>query len=147
MLFVYITLAIVCFVVSLSDIRERTIKNSHVLVIAVLAIAIGIADFSLSSLWVIGICWSALLFLHVLGVLGGGDVKLIAAFSLSLPTQSLLEALIFVGIYGGILAVIYLILLRPSHVTGEGDILQFGLPYGVAICCGFYTALLLKTSV
>ncbi|WP_061035952.1 MULTISPECIES: A24 family peptidase [Vibrio] len=147
MLFLYITLATVCLVVSLSDIRERTIKNSHVLVIAVLAIAIGIADFSLSSLWVLGICWSALLFLHVIRVLGGGDVKLIAAFSFSLPTQSLLEALILVGIYGGILAVTYLILPRPSHVTGEGKKSQIGLPYGVAICCGFYTALLLKTSV
>ncbi|MFH0270234.1 A24 family peptidase [Vibrio jasicida] len=147
MLSIYIILGLMCLLISLSDIRERTIKNSHVLVIAVLAIAIGIADFSLSSLWVLGICWSALLFLHVIRVLGGGDVKLIAAFSFSLPTQSLLEALIFVGIYGGILAVTYLILPRPSHVTGEGKKSQIGLPYGVAICCGFYTALLLKTSV
>lgn len=94
MLFVYIILATACFVVSLSDIRERTIKNSHVAVIAVLAMVIGSADYSLASIWILGICWSALLVLHIFNLMGGGDVKLIAAFSLALPTTFLLPALV-----------------------------------------------------
>ena len=148
MLFVYIILATACFVVSLSDIRERTIKNSHVAVIAVLAMVIGSADYSLASLWILGICWSALLVLHIFNVMGGGDVKLIAAFSLALPTTFLLPALVLVTVFGGVLAIIYLLKFWwMSWRNKEYDSAQIGLPYGIAICCGFYLALVLNSAV
>lgn len=148
MLFVYIILATACFVVSLSDIRERTIKNSHVAVIAVLAMVIGSADYSLASIWILGICWSALLVLHIFNLMGGGDVKLIAAFSLALPTTFLLPALVLVAVFGGMLAIIYLLKFWwMSRRNKEHDSAQIGLPYGIAICCGFYLALVLNAAV
>ncbi|MDW3124983.1 prepilin peptidase, partial [Vibrio sp. 1974] len=77
MLLIYVLLALLCAMVSFSDLRHRTIKNHHVGMIALLAIVIGSADYTLDSSWILGICWSALLVLHILNVMGGGDVKLI----------------------------------------------------------------------
>lgn len=148
MLVIYTLLAVLCAMVSLSDLRHRTIKNSHVVVIAVLAMVIGSADYSLASIWILGICWSALLVLHIFNLMGGGDVKLIAAFSLALPTTFLLPALVLVTVFGGILAIIYLLKFWwMSRRNKEHDSAQIGLPYGIAICCGFYLALVLNAAV
>nr|WP_319535355.1 prepilin peptidase [uncultured Vibrio sp.] len=147
MLVIYTLLALLCAMVSLSDLRHRTIKNSHVAVIAVLAMVIGSADFSLASIWILGFCWSALVALHIFNVMGGGDVKLIAAFSLALPTTFLLPALVLVTVFGGVLAIIYLLKFWWMSRRKEHDSAQIGLPYGIAICCGFYLALILNSAV
>ncbi|HBC3483120.1 TPA: prepilin peptidase [Vibrio parahaemolyticus] len=147
MLLIYVLLALLCAMVSFSDLRHRTIKNHHVGMIALLAIVIGSADYTLDSIWILGICWSALLVLHIFNVMGGGDVKLIAAFSLALPTAFLLPALMLVAVFGGVLTTFYL--CKRWWITKKSvqEHVQIGLPYGVAICCGFFTALLLNSAV
>lgn len=143
-LFLYAVLLITCLIISISDARDRRIENKHVVIIAIVALALGFSDYSANSLWYLGTCWAALILLHRLRVMGGGDVKLIAAFSLSLPSVGLWFALWLVVIFGGVLAIFYLakrILQTQKRVKPS---IPTGLPYGIAICSGFYVVLITR---
>ncbi len=86
------------------------------------------------------------LLLFSLGWVGGGDAKLLAAASLWLGFEPMVQFLGYVGVFGGALAVAILAyrsipagaLPLPGwaarlHVKGEG------MPYGVAIAAGALT--------
>ncbi len=73
-------------------------------------------------------------------VFGGGDAKLLIAFSLSLPFSLIDDALFLVAISGGLLAVIYLVKYRLLKLVPTTGVL--GLPYGLAISTGFYITIL-----
>ncbi|MGI9947861.1 A24 family peptidase [Vibrio hyugaensis] len=143
-LFLYAILLITCLIISISDVRDRRIENKHVVIIAIVSLALGFSDYSMNSLWYLGTCWAALIFLHRLRVMGGGDVKLIAAFSLSLPFVGLWFALWLVGIFGGVLAVFYLAKRSLQAKNQVKPSIPTGLPYGIAICSGFYVVLITR---
>lgn len=72
------------------------------------------------------------------GWLGGGDVKLLAAASLWIPAERLLDFLTLVALLGGVLATVVLIaawFLRPAVAgqAGGRPLASVRLPYGVAI--------------
>lgn len=78
--------------------------------------------------------------LHAMGVMGGGDVKLLAAAGLWAGTQYLMPLLLIMVLSGGVLAVVLMIVrhrrarvrkFRVRPAKGEGQ-----LPYGVAIAAG-----------
>jgi len=81
--------------------------------------------------------------LHSSGIMGGGDVKLLAAAGLWAGTQYLIPLLLIMALTGGVLAVVVMIVrrfrvharrfrARPRRGTGH-------LPYGVAIAAGGMT--------
>jgi len=102
-----------------------------------------------------------LLIAHSKGVLGGGDVKLMAAVACGLSLPELSRFILFTGVAGGVLAGIHLWLrgvlkdYRPVKPPSRGSagfyrvlaaerwrIARRGpLPYGVAIACGGIAAL------
>ncbi|MBT4427940.1 MAG: hypothetical protein HOC88_13640 [Rhodospirillaceae bacterium] len=98
--------------------------------------------------WIGGIFVALCLFgvgflLHAMGVMGGGDVKLLAAAGLWAGTQYLIPLLLIMAISGGVLAIVVMSVRRCRvHVRryrtrprrGEGH-----LPYGVAIAAGGMT--------
>lgn len=65
-----------------------------------------------------------------IGMMGGGDVKMIAALALWLPLGLLMRMLLLMSILGGVVTLVMLIDHRLRR-TGDGKAIE--VPYGVAI--------------
>jgi prepilin peptidase CpaA len=142
--------------IAVVDLKRRIIPNE--LVLATVAVGIGLRLVSAS-----GMLWQSALamagtFLILgaigrLGVIGGGDVKLIPAVSLLAPADHVLALLLDIAIAGGVLSIAYLVarpgrraaaLLPGSNYARTMTKAAFddGVPYGLAVCIGaaFYVA-------
>ena len=64
----------------------------------------------------------------VIGAMGGGDVKLIAALGLWLVPPDFLQMIVWMSIGGGLLTVVMMIAHRVRRQEG-----QLEIPYGIAI--------------
>lgn len=138
-----------------NDLATRTIPDQLSLALLVLGIGSrllegpGAALSSLAAATIVGI---GFLFLHARGMIGGGDVKLIAALAAGIAPSALPDLLIAIALSGGVLGVAYLMLarvmprpaLRPQAalplrvaVVEANRIARRGpLPYAVAIAVG-----------
>ena len=84
--------------------------------------------------------------LHALGYLGGGDAKLLAANAPWMGWPGLMDFLLLVALFGGLLALIFAIvrhgaLVFPQWLMDRSWFSRLlergrGVPYGVAICAG-----------
>lgn len=81
--------------------------------------------------------------LFLLGVMGGGDVKMIAACSVWLGLPMMVPFLLYTAITGGALAAVALVARRiaPAGVSDAGwtrwlTERKSGVPYGIAIAAG-----------
>jgi prepilin peptidase CpaA len=63
-----------------------------------------------------------------LGMMGGGDVKMVAAVALWLPPLAVLQLLVIMSLAGGLLTLLMLIPHRLRKAAGQPEI-----PYGIAI--------------
>jgi prepilin peptidase CpaA len=63
-----------------------------------------------------------------LGMMGGGDVKMLAALALWLPPGAVLELLVIMSVAGGLLTIAMLIPHKIRKIAGQPEI-----PYGIAI--------------
>jgi prepilin peptidase CpaA len=139
---VLVAMCVAGAIVIISDIMFRRISNRVCLTVfclSVLAATLQQADIAphVLSFSVVAIIALVLFFTNVIG---GGDAKLMVAFSLSLPLSLIDDALFLMAISGGVLAVFYLVKYRLLKlVPSEGTI---GLPYGIAISAGFCTVIL-----
>ena len=130
-------LAALLVIAAAGDLRSRIISNWLNGAIAALAIpfwfSIGLSpwpDMALQIALAAGIfLFFALLF--NLGMMGGGDVKLIAAIALWLPAVALLHLLIVMSLAGGALTLAMIAHRRLKKSSAEVEV-----PYGVAIACG-----------
>lgn len=115
------------------DIACRRLPNWLTLAVAVafipwaLALGMGLNDFMFAAI-AGAICFALGFLLFQFRVMGAGDVKLIVAVALWTGfSADLLKFILYMGIAGGFLAVLFLILrLAAKRDFGE-------LPYGVAI--------------
>lgn len=118
---------------SVEDLRRRTIPNWLTLAgaIAGLVFAASLGWRSLGVAFAGGVV-GFLLFLpvHLCGGMGGGDVKLMAAFGTLLGPTGILTAAVFGGIAGGICA---LVALRRGARA---------IPYAPAIAVGVWISLI-----
>lgn len=119
---------------AVTDLRSRTISNRLNLAIALLVplwwwangltlypdialqIGLALAVFALFAL------------LFALGMMGGGDVKLLGALALWLPPEAMLVLLIIMALAGGMVTVATVAHHRIARREGRPEI-----PYGVAI--------------
>lgn len=120
-----------------TDIKTRTISNEVNVAIALLAIAfwwvVG------ETIWpdlVIRIGVALLIFvvfalLFMVRMIGGGDVKMIAALALWLPFQALVSMLTVMALAGGLISAFLLIRQRWRPNADRPEV-----PYGVAIALG-----------
>lgn len=129
-----IALAIALVIAAISDIRSRKIYNS-----LNAAIALGAPVFWFASgmaVWpdmAIQLGFAILVFaafagLFALGMIGGGDVKLLGALALWFAPLDFLQLLLIMAVVGGLIAVAFVVrrmVLKPKT--------QAQLPYGVAI--------------
>ena len=81
--------------------------------------------------------------LHSLGVMGGGDVKLLAAAGLWAGTQYLMPLLLIMALSGGELAAVLMIArarrARTRRLSASAKSKHGQMPYGVAIAAGGIT--------
>lgn len=128
-----ILLGVALLVAAITDLRARIIPNRLNLAIALAApfwwwaIGTGGSDMLLH----LALSGAALVFfgaLFALGMMGGGDVKLIAALALWLPPYALFAMLVWMAVGGGILTLIVLAIHALRRAPGRPEV-----PYGVAI--------------
>lgn len=127
-------LAIALLIAAVVDLRERRIPNTLNIAIALLAIPFwwsqGLTVWPGVALQ-IGFAGAVFLLFaaaFAIGVMGGGDVKMIAALSLWLPVAAVAQLLVLTALAGGVLTLVMLArhkLARAEH--------QLEIPYGVAI--------------
>jgi prepilin peptidase CpaA len=146
-----VALAIALLIASFSDVRERRIANW-----LNLAIALGAPVFWWASgmkLWPdiawqllsFGIITAVLIGIAYIGyatnvlILGGGDIKLLAALSLWFTPYGYVQMLMIMALFGGALAVGFVVRRVVFKPKTPGR-----LPYGVAIAFGALWVLALK---
>lgn len=66
--------------------------------------------------------------MFALGMMGGGDVKMLGALALWLPAGALISLLVLMALIGGVVTVVTVIHHRMARKEGNAEI-----PYGVAI--------------
>lgn len=127
-------LACLLVAAAVTDLRSRIISNKLNMAIALLAPfywwASGIAvwpDMALQVALGAGV-FAVFAGLFALGMMGGGDVKLLAALALWFPWQALLFLLVAMAILGGVVTAVTVIHHRLSKRLGQPEV-----PYGVAI--------------
>ena len=74
--------------------------------------------------------------LFALGLMGGGDVKLIGALALWLPLVELARMLVLTALAGGVVTLVILVIHRLRRAEGVPEV-----PYGVAIAFAAITCL------
>ncbi|NOI83647.1 hypothetical protein F0237_23635 [Vibrio tubiashii] len=124
------TLAILSLFIVIGDIFSRKIGNDLCMAVAVMSLFLSISTIgspNIISPFVVLIFGVALTHL---GLLGGGDSKLLAAYAIAIDPQNIPLTLFMITIVGGLVSVIYLVINRFIHKTTEG------VPYGIAIAIG-----------
>jgi len=117
-----------------TDLRSRIISNELNLAIALLAPlwwwANGLAFYPDVALQLAQAAILFLLFtgLFALGMMGGGDVKLLGALALWLPLPGIVTLLIVMSLAGGVVTIATLAHHKLLRRAGQAEI-----PYGVAI--------------
>lgn len=124
---------------AITDLRSRRIPNLISLGLFVLGLVRVAGDLWSGAASTAAIDMGAAVAVLVLGaaafhlrMLGGGDVKLLAAGALWLGAGALGTFLMTTALTGGVLAVAYLIRMRFFRPAGK----EPGLPYGIAIAAG-----------
>ena len=119
---------------AITDLRARIISNRLNLAIAALAplwwIASGLDPWPDVAVQLLVGAAVFLLFaaLFSVGMMGGGDVKLLAALALWFPWQAVISLLVLMALLGGLVTVVTVIHHRMTRRLGQPEI-----PYGVAI--------------
>ena len=126
-----------------SDLARRRIPNTLVVALAVLGlIRLGFAVAAGAGAATLGADLAASLIVLVLGavifhfsLLGGGDVKLLAAGALWIGAPEMAPFLMMTVLAGGVLALLFLAWAIASRGIAGGKS-RLSLPYGVAIAAG-----------
>lgn len=129
---IFLTLGIIFILamISWSDIQQRQISNHSVLVL--LALMLPFAYIFYGEIFILNALATLVIgfLLFSLKVIGAGDIKLLAVLMLAIPSQGVVPLLFFISFFGFLLILIGWIFFRQNIKTQ-------GLPYGVAISCGF----------
>ena len=130
-------LAVALVVAAIVDIRTFTISNWLNVGIAALApvywLSVGLdpwPDMAI-QLAVAAAVFAVFAITFVVGMMGGGDVKLAAALALWFPPGATLKFLVLMSIAGGVLTLLVVVVHRLRKREGKPEI-----PYGVAIAFG-----------
>ncbi|MFZ2998058.1 A24 family peptidase [Sphingobium sp.] len=127
-------LGILLIVAAVTDLRSRIISNRLNLIVAALAplwwVACGLDMWPgmAVQLLVGGAVFVLFAMLFAVGMMGGGDVKLLAAIALWFPWQAVLSLLVLMALIGGVVTLVTVVHHRMSRRIGQPEI-----PYGIAI--------------
>lgn len=119
---------------TITDLRARIISNRLNLAVALLAPLWWLANgYALWPDMAVQLLVGAAIFtlfaaLFALGMMGGGDVKLLTALALWFPWQAVLSLIVLMALLGGVVTLVTVIHHRMTRRLGQPEI-----PYGVAI--------------
>lgn len=119
---------------AITDLRSRIISNRLNLAIAALApvwwLACGLELWPgmAAQLLVAAVVFVVFAALFAFGMMGGGDVKLLAALGLWFPWQATLSLIVLMAMVGGVVTIVTVIHHRVTRREGPPEI-----PYGIAI--------------
>lgn len=135
-------LGLILVAAGIEDVRHREIAHWKNGLIALLAplwwVASGLSPWPDMAMQ-FGLGLAVLAFFSIIfhiGMMGGGDVKLLAALALWFPWEQLIFLLVIMSLVGGVITVAMLLekLVRRSRALIE-------VPYGVAIVCAALTVM------
>lgn len=121
-------------VAAITDLRSRIISNRLNLAVALLAplwwLACGLDIWpGMAVQLLVGLIVFALFAaLFAVGMMGGGDVKLLGALALWFPREAVVSLLIMMALLGGVVTVLTIVHHKLAKRQGQPEI-----PYGVAI--------------
>ncbi len=127
-------LSLLLVVAIVTDLRSRIISNRLNIAVALLALpwwlACGLSPWpDMAMQLLLGLIVFALFAgLFAIGMMGGGDVKLLGALALWFPWQAMLSLLMLMAILGGLVTLVTIVVHRIGKKAGQPEI-----PYGVAI--------------
>lgn len=127
-------LAMLLIAAAITDLRTRIISNRLNLAIAVLApiwwLACGLPLWPDMAVQLLAglVVFALFATLFALGMMGGGDVKLLGALALWFPWQAVVMLLVLMAVLGGVVTIVTVIHHRATKRAGQPEI-----PYGVAI--------------
>ncbi|MFC3442197.1 prepilin peptidase [Sphingobium rhizovicinum] len=119
---------------AITDLRARIISNRLNLAIALLAplwwLAWGLSIWPDMAVQLLSglVVFALFAALFAIGMMGGGDVKLLGALALWFPWQVTLSLIVLMALLGGAVTIVTLIHHRIAKKQGQPEI-----PYGVAI--------------
>ncbi|HEX7873509.1 MAG TPA: prepilin peptidase [Sphingobium sp.] len=129
-----ILLATLLIWAAITDLRARIISNGLNAAIALIAPlywwSLGLSFWPDMALQ-LGLCagvFAVFATLFAMGMMGGGDVKMLAALALWLPAGALMSLLVLMALLGGVLTVVTLVHHKWTRRIGAVEV-----PYGVAI--------------
>lgn len=127
-------LGILLIAAAITDLRARIISNRLNLAIAALAplwwLACGLPlwpDMAVQLL-VGALVFTLFAALFAVGMMGGGDVKLLGAVALWFPWQAVLTLIVLMAMLGGVVTIVTVAHHKLTKRLGQPEI-----PYGVAI--------------
>ncbi len=131
---------------TVEDLRSRTISNWLCLfgLIAGLAVHIVLQGWSGLGTSLLGalIGFAVFLIFFLLGGMGGGDIKLMAAFGAILGKRQIVHAAVFAAMVGGVMALIYVAykrlrqVVQPDANGSKQSVHKESIPYAPAISLG-----------
>ena len=150
-------LSVIVAVAAIIDFRTFTISNKFpIIIVGLFVIYWAISGFNLgilgASILSAAAAFVVALALYVFRVMGGGDVKLLAALALWFSPVNLLPFFFWIAITGGVIGAVFLAyhMIKKRTVqetpTGVADAsavnsaLKQRVPYGPAIAVGFVLA-------
>lgn len=119
---------------AVTDLRSRIISNRLNLAVAGLApvwwLACGLEPWPgmAAQLLVAAIIFVLFAALFAMGMMGGGDVKLLTALALWFPWQALLSLVVLMALLGGVVTLVTIVHHKIARRIGQPEI-----PYGIAI--------------
>lgn len=119
-------LLLICY----SDIRHRIISNKLVITVAINTLALSFIIYNGVGLTIPLLALFIGYIIFHFKFVGGGDVKLITVLLLALNAEQSLNFILYTAIMGGVVMII-------GMLVNRADIQQRGVPYAVAISCGF----------
>ena len=129
---------------SIQDAVQLKISNLIVLAVLLLAVAaaltagLEIAVWQNLAVFALVLALGTLLFSR--GILGGGDVKLLAAVALWTDFADAIRLIASIFIFGGVLALVIVLgrAVAPASLSARVAVLKpkAGIPYGIAIAAG-----------
>ncbi|MCP1470595.1 prepilin peptidase CpaA [Sphingobium sp. OAS761] len=119
---------------AITDLRSRIISNRLNLAVAILApvwwLACGLEPWPGMAVQLLVGTLVFILFagLFSMGMMGGGDVKLLGALALWFPWQAIVTLLVLMALLGGLVTIVTVTHHRMTRRLGQPEI-----PYGIAI--------------
>jgi prepilin peptidase CpaA len=135
-------LLVILMIAAVIDIRSRQVPNTLVLTgLAATLVLMPIFHLLPFTHALAGSVAGLLIFLpfYIIGLMGAGDVKLLAIVGSVLGPSELIQATIHIFIAGGIVTVLYLIARRSAPPSQN-------VPYAVAIALGIFSYLAMGSS-